>query len=263
MATILDEIVARIRADLPGIKAACSQEVLEAQLPSKAAPSFASALRGGRLRENPAMITELKKASPSKGIIREDFDVTELASELEAHGASALSVLTERHYFQGSPDYLQRVVQQVKIPVLRKDFIVDTYQIAEARVWGASAILLIAAALEPQEYAVLFRYAKMAGLDVLTEVHNAQELDWVLEQGADIVGVNSRNLKTFHVDLDVTQSLIGTIPESLIRVAESGVKSRASLKMMHTAGADAALIGEAVMAQPRPGRALSELLGQS
>jgi len=256
--TILDEIVGRVRSDLVLAKTAVSADTLYAQAESvPVRGGFADALRrppGAPMR----VIAELKKASPSRGIIRADFDPVSLACDLAEHGAAALSVLTERHYFQGSPDYLMAVVRNVNIPVLRKDFIVDRYQLYEARLWGASAVLLIIAALSSDEYVALLGEAKQLGLDVLTEVHNARELDVALEADADVIGVNSRNLKTFEIDLSVTENLLSRIPDGCVRVAESGVKTPSDIARF--SNADACLVGETLMRGDLPGVALARLL---
>jgi len=258
--SILADILARTRADLaqryPG--------GLPDGVPAPAAgrprrPAFATALRGGP-GTAPRVIAELKKASPSKGLIRSDFRPRELAIELAEAGAAALSVLTEEHYFQGAPQALREAAAAVRLPLLRKDFIVHEVQLQEALDWGASAVLLIAAALSPAEYIRLYRAARAAGLDVLSEVHDRAELDTVLDAGAQIVGVNSRNLKTFATDLAGTVDLLGRIPADLIRVAESGIRSAADLRRLAAAGADAFLIGETLMRAPSPGQALRDLL---
>jgi indole-3-glycerol phosphate synthase len=260
--TILDTIVARVTERLPGEKAAVSLEVLQAQVGEMpAVPSFFEALRRGRVG-TPAVIAELKKGSPSRGVIREEFPVAELAGMLEAGGAAALSVLTERDFFFGAPEYLQAAVARVNIPVLRKDFIVDEYQVYQARCWGASAILLIAAALERDDFFRLLRCADELGLDVLAETHNEDELKMVLDCGARIIGVNSRNLKTFEIDLGIAQRMMAVIPAECVRVAESGVKRVEDMRMLREAGADAFLIGETLMRGEEPGETLKQLLEQ-
>ena len=260
--TILDTIIERTRADLASRRLAVPVPALEAQLAdARAVLPFAPALRRPADGQ-PTIIAELKKASPSKGLIRPDFQPARLAQELVAAGASALSVLTEPHFFQGSPDYLAEVAPQVPIPCLRKDFIVDEYQVIEARVLGASAILLIAAALSDGLYSRLFALAGELGLGVLTEVHDEAELDRVLPLGVDVVGVNSRNLKTFHVDLAVAARMLDRIPASQVRIAESGVKDGADMRRLVAAGADGFLVGETLMRAPSPGVALRALLAE-
>jgi indole-3-glycerol phosphate synthase len=258
--TILEEIIERKKIDLIEIKKKISLGDLAMQLISnnKECLNFVDALKS--TDGKPRIIAEIKKASPSKGMICPDLDPAKFAKELEDGGASALSVLTEEHYFKGSTYNLQQAKANVSIPILRKDFIVDPYQIAEAKIIGADAILLIAAALEQEVYARLYKYAKTLGLYVLTEVHNFEELDMVLESGAEVIGVNSRNLHTFKVDLNVTKEIISQIPDSYVKVAESGVKTGDDIKMLLEAGADAFLIGETLMKDGTPGKAISELL---
>ena len=257
--TILEQILQRTRADLAQRYPQGFPERLPTAATARPRPSFAAALRHsatGPVR----VIAELKKASPSKGLIRADFRPRELAVELAAAGAAALSVLTEPHYFQGHPDVLRAAAGAVSIPILRKDFIVHEVQLAEAWEWGASAVLLIAAALTPAEYRRLYQAARAIGLDVLSEVHSRDELDAVLTGGAQIVGVNSRDLKTFRTDLAATAELLAAIPAGVIRVAESGIRAAADLRRLQAAGADAFLIGETLMRAAAPGDALRELL---
>jgi len=258
--TILEEIIERKKQDLVEIKKTVSLNELAMQLVSddRKCLNFAEALKS--TDEKPRIIAELKKASPSKGMICPDLDPAKFAKELEDGGASALSVLTEEHYFKGSIYNLQQAKAGVSIPILRKDFIVDPYQIAEAKLIGADAILLIASALEKETYTCLFEYAKKLGLYVLTEVHNFNELDMVLDAGAEVIGVNSRNLHTFKVDLNVTKEIITKIPDSYVKVAESGVKTGGDIRMLLQAGADAFLVGETLMKDGTPGKALKELL---
>ena len=234
-------------------------DVLARAAAAPAAPSFRNSLctEGG----NPAVIAELKKASPSAGIIRADFRPLELCAELENAGAAALSVLTERNFFLGGMEYLEGVAQKVKIPVLRKDFIFDKYQIAEARAAGASAVLLIAKALSASEYAELSGFAKTVGLDVLSEAHTESEAEMLLENGADIVGVNCRNLENFKIDFSAAERLLKFLPKGTVKVAESGVVSRETLLRARDAGADAALVGSALMSAESPAVELRKLLG--
>jgi indole-3-glycerol phosphate synthase len=219
---------------------------------------FADALR----RSGFNVIAELKKASPSKGIIRLDFSPVELASELETAGAAALSVLTERLFFQGSICYLEAVAAEVKIPLLRKDFIFDEYQLREASAYGADAVLLIAAALSGEQFKILFEKASELDLDVLAEVHTMDELEFVLSTGAEIIGINSRDLKTFKTDLDLTRQMLSAIPADKLRVAESGIFTHADLVGLKGLGANAFLVGESLMKAELPGKKLEELLGE-
>jgi indole-3-glycerol phosphate synthase len=210
------------------------------------------------------VIAEIKKASPSKGLIRADFDVAALAGSYLAGGAAALSVLTDEPFFQGSLRNLELASAAVPLPCLRKDFIVDAYQIIEARAHHADAILLIAAALTDAELKDFSQAAHALALDVLVEVHTAEELDRVLdavgESGADAIGVNNRNLKSFEVRLETSIELAERIPAGVVSVTESGIATRADLIRLRTAGFDAFLIGESLMRQPDPGAALKVLL---
>ncbi|KAA6233061.1 indole-3-glycerol phosphate synthase TrpC [Chlorobium phaeovibrioides] len=203
---------------------------------------FARALQGegGSIR----LIAEVKKASPSRGVIVEDFDPVRIALAYEALGASALSVLTDRHFFQGSAGYLQQVAAAVSLPVLRKDFIIDELQIFESRTMGADAILLIVAALEPSELHDYLQMAGEIGLDVLVEVHDRHELALAIESGAEVVGVNNRNLKDFSVDPATSASLRPYFPSGVIAVSESGLKTADDIALVRDAGFDAVLIGE-------------------
>jgi indole-3-glycerol phosphate synthase len=210
-----------------------------------------------------AVIAELKKASPSKGLIRTVFDPAALAREMEAGGAAVLSVLTDERFFQGSLQNLQLAADAVKIPCLRKDFVVDEFQVLEARAHGADAILLIMAALEDAELKTLRESARAHGLDVLCEVHDAEELERALALECECVGVNSRDLKTFEVSLERACELAARLPSSAVRVAESGIHTAADMRRLKAAGYEAFLIGESLMRQPQPGVALRELLAAS
>jgi indole-3-glycerol phosphate synthase len=227
---------------------------------------WAAALRQ-KAAASPAIIAEIKKASPSKGLIRADFDVAWLAQRYFAGGAAALSVLTDEPFFQGSLRNLKLASAAASLPCLRKDFTVDEYQIVETRAHHGDAILLIAAALSDGE---LLRFAQVAhnlSLDVLVEVHAAEELDRVLntlgKSGADAIGVNNRNLKTFEVRLETSLELGERIPSSVVRVAESGIATQAELARLRAAGFDAFLIGESLMRQADPGATLKALLAQA
>jgi indole-3-glycerol phosphate synthase len=210
-----------------------------------------------------AIIAELKKASPSRGVIRADFNVAKLAADLELAGASALSVLTDEEFFQGSLENLRRASSATALPCLRKDFIVDEFQLLEARANCADAVLLIVAALSQSELALLWRKSREMQLDVLCEVHDRDELQRALDAGCDIIGVNSRDLRTFRVDLDTPQRLASSMPSHVLRVAESGIHSAADLRRLRAAGYQAFLIGEGLMKAASPGAALSELLASS
>ena len=206
-----------------------------------------------------AVIAELKKASPSKGLIRADFRASELARELERAGAAALSVLTDEQFFQGSLDYLRQASSSSSLPCLRKDFIVDEIQIVEAKANRADAILLIAAALNQKELVSLAGIARSQSLDVLCEAHDERELQRALDAGCDLIGINSRNLRTFEVDLETAFRLVEKMPAACVRVAESGIQSGADLARLRSAGYEAFLIGESLMKAERPGEALAKL----
>lgn len=207
-----------------------------------------------------AVIAELKKASPSKGLIRAEFGPAELALELEAAGAAALSVLTDEEFFQGSLRNLREASAAVRIPCLRKDFIVDEFQLVEARANSADAVLLIVAALPARELVTLAAAARRIGLDVLCEVHDGEELRRALDAGCDLIGVNTRDLRTFIVDLETAFVLAEKFPAGVVRVAESGIHSAEDVARLRAAGYDAFLVGESLMRAERPGDALRELL---
>jgi len=205
------------------------------------------------------VITEIKKASPSKGILRENFMPAEIAKSYEKHGAACLSVLTDVDYFQGSIAYLQQARAACNIPVLRKDFTIDPYQVYEARAIGADAILLIVACLELNQMKELEACAHELGMDVLVEVHNAPELEQALELNTPLLGINNRNLKTFEVTLQTTLSLLSMVPSNKTLVTESGILSRADVQLMRENQINAFLVGEAFMRAADPGAALSDL----
>jgi indole-3-glycerol phosphate synthase len=209
------------------------------------------------------LIAEIKKASPSKGLLREAYDPVEIAIDYESHGAAAISILTEEDHFLGSLEHLQRVRPNVSRPLLRKDFIFDPYQVYEAAGAGADAILLIVAILDAAKLASLIQLAELSGLDALVEVHDLQELNTALGAGAKIVGINNRNLKTFKVDLHTTLQLASHVPDATILVSESGIHTADDIRMLRDVGCDAFLIGEAFMKSEKPGRALRELMIRS
>jgi indole-3-glycerol phosphate synthase len=210
-----------------------------------------------------AVIAELKKASPSKGLIRADFRPAELARELETAGAAALSVLTDEEFFQGSLENLRGASANTSLPCLRKDFIVDEVQIVEARANCADAILLIVAALEQKELVALAGNARSHGLDVLCEAHDAAELERALDAGCDLIGINSRNLRTSEVNIETALRLAGKIPADCVRVAESGIQSGSDLSRLRSAGFEVFLIGESLMKADRPGEALARLIDEA
>jgi indole-3-glycerol phosphate synthase len=264
MVASLDSIVAATRqrlsergiAEQHGSKLRELERKAEEHIPR----GFRSQLRS---HDGIAIIAELKKASPSKGLIRRDFRPLELARELEQAGAAALSVLTDEQFFQGSLENLCQASSKTSIPCLRKDFIVDEFQILEARANRADAILLIVAALEQKELIRLAEVARSLGLDVLCEVHDEQELRRALDAGCDLIGVNSRNLHTFEVNLGTAFRIVGKIPAECVRVAESGIQSGADLARLQAAGYGAFLIGESLMKAEHPGEALLQLMEEA
>ncbi len=212
--------------------------------------------------DNPyRIIAEVKKASPSKGVIREDFNPIEIA-KIYNEVADAMSILTEPHFFQGSIEYLKEISKFSKIPLLRKDFIVDEFQIAEAYMAGADFILLIAKALETKELKRLFDFAKNIGLEVLFEIHDREDLEKALEVGADIIGFNHRDLKTFKMNMDLSKELIPLLPEGVIVVAESGISDFEMVKKLHRNGVDAFLVGEHFMREDDIKKAVLNLKGE-
>lgn len=260
----LAEILAHTRGVVAERKAAADLRAMELAAAAHEPRGFARALRAKALRVEDAgglaIIAELKKASPSKGLIRAGFDATEIAAQLEAGGAAALSVLTDEKFFQGSLENLRLASAAVGIPCLRKDFMVDEFQVLEARANCADAILLIVAALTDAELRTLRDAAKARGLDVLCEVHDAEELERALALDCECVGVNSRDLWTFEVSLERACELAQRLPERAVRVAESGIHTAADMLRLRAAGYEAFLIGESLMRQADPGEALAQLL---
>jgi indole-3-glycerol phosphate synthase len=227
--------------------------------PAKQARGFARALINSIAKGKPGIIAEIKKASPSKGILRAQFHPKEIAQSYAEYGATCLSVLTDRDYFMGSPEFLKEARAACTLPVIRKDFIIDPYQVYEARAMGADAILLIVAALEPTQMKELELCATENHLDVLVEVHDALELEAALELKTPLLGINNRNLKTFEVSLQTTLDLLSSIPKEKLVITESGILQAADVKTMRDAGVNAFLIGEAFMRAANPGNALAEL----
>ncbi len=259
MATTLEQILAATRLRVEQAKRNVPMAQLERQAAEHSPRGFADALRSAS-RHGVAIIAELKKASPSKGLIRASFRPAGLAAELANSGAAALSVLTEENFFQGSLDYLLEASAAVEIPILRKDFILDEYQLLEARAYHADAVLLIVAALGRQRLRDLYQRACALGLDVLCEVHEERELEIALDAGVDIIGVNNRNLHTFEVDLNTSVRLASRISGDKLRVAESGINSPADITALRSIGFDAFLIGESLMRADHPGQVLTEFL---
>ena len=260
MSDVLQTILARKAVEIAERSAQRPLEaVREAALAQPEARGFAQALRARRALGLPAVIAEVKKASPSKGLIRPDFDPAAIARSYEAGGAACLSVLTDIDYFQGSDAYLQQARAACALPVLRKDFTIDEYQVYEARALGADCILLIVAALDDRRMAELTVLALDLGMDVLVEVHDLDELERALQVPAPLLGINNRNLRTFDVSLDTTLALRDAVPGDRILVTESGISTRADVAKMREAGVHAFLVGEALMRQRDPGVALREL----
>ena len=227
-----------------------------------AAPrGFAEAIRARTGRGAAAVIAEIKRASPSKGLLRAQFDPASIAASYARAQATCLSVLTDRPFFQGAPEFLVEARNACSLPVLRKEFIVDEYQVAESRALGADAVLLIVAALDDARLAALEACAHDYGMDVLVEVHDARELDRALALATPLVGINNRNLRTFNVSLQTTIELLPKIPEGKIVVTESGILARRDVAQMRRHGVNAFLVGEAFMRAPDPGEALTALFG--
>ncbi|MEE8574769.1 MAG: indole-3-glycerol phosphate synthase TrpC [Thermodesulfobacteriota bacterium] len=255
--TILDDIVRDKRAALIGVINDTPLEVVKEKLShAPAVRDFKAALTAGSVN----IIAEVKKASPSKGVIREDFDPALLAKEYEAGGAAAVSVLTEEKYFQGSLNYLEAVRDAVSLPVLRKDFIFEPYQIYEARTCGADALLLIASLFSVEILSELIALTQSLRMTPLVEVHTADELTVALDAGAEVVGINNRDLNTFVTDIENTITLSGLIPDGIVVVSESGISTALDIKRLRSAGVSAFLIGEALAREPRPEEKLKELL---
>jgi indole-3-glycerol phosphate synthase len=257
MAEILTEIAAHVRGVVERRRREMPESVLR-ERPLYRAPTrgFARALTGARRR----IVAEVKKASPSKGLIRANFDPVAIARDYAAHGASAISVLTEERFFQGSLDYLEQIHGAVQVPLLRKDFMLDSYQLEEAKSYGADAILFIAALLDGALMRDLREHATALGLDALVEVHNAEELALALGAGAQIVGINNRDLKTFNVDLATTEKLARLLPSGMATICESGIDSVEQIRRIEGWGIHVFLIGESLMRAPEPGKKLRELL---
>lgn len=258
--TILDKIVATKRLEVIQAREQCPLAQLKT-LAEQAAPprDFLAALSGAPPIR---LIAEVKKASPSKGVIRADFHPVDIAQQYVAAGANALSVLTDREYFQGSLDYLRAIRKAVNVPLLRKDFVIDEYQVYEARAAGADAVLLIAECLEPGRMRDLYQLIRSLGMQALIELYDPQNLPAVLDTGTPIVGVNNRDLHTFVVDLEHTLRLQQKIPADRLLVAESGIGSRADVTRLEEAGVAAMLVGESLMRQPDISLAVRTLLGK-
>ena len=255
--TYLDDIIIHKKKELEERKEKVPYNALKMQLRFVKKPKdFKAALTG----EGVKIIAEIKKASPSKGVIREDFDHIDIAETYEKSGAAAISVLTDGKFFQGDIEYLSQARQVVDIPLLRKDFIVDEYQVVEARVYGADAILLIATVLPEKELDYLYQLSRSFGMHVLVEVHDKKDLQKALNIGAEIIGINNRDLKKFKTDIQTTVELAKLIPKDKIIVSESGINSLDDIKMLSNGGAHAFLIGEAFMREADYGAKLKEFI---
>lgn len=262
---ILDEILAHKLKEVEAAKAAVPLSRLKT-VKGPDTGNFAQAIQRARNSQGEKsgpikLIAELKKASPVKGVLREDFEPVKIAKIYQDSGASALSVLTDVRFFQGSLDYLSLIKKQVSLPLLRKDFIIDPYQIYEARAAGADAVLLIVAALEAAQLREFIKITQGEGLSTLVEVHNQEELAIALKAGASLIGINNRNLKTFTVTLDTTYELIPKIPSNYIIVSESGIHNREQVLALEQAGVDAILVGESLVKSGDIGDKVKELLG--
>ena len=250
--TILDRILEVKRSEIAAAKARVPSPDVKAAPPVR---DFVGALRA----KKPAVIAEVKKASPSRGVLREDFDPAAIARSYEQGGAACLSVLTDRQFFQGDPAHLIAARKACALPALRKDFVIERYQVLESRSYGADCVLLIAACLTAGEMKALEEAARELGMAVLVEVHDATELETALQLRTPLLGINNRNLKTFETRLETTLDLLARVPKERMVVTESGILSSADVDRMRAAGVNAFLVGEAFMRQPDPGQALSTL----
>jgi indole-3-glycerol phosphate synthase len=259
MDNILDKILATKSSEIAAAKKGISIDQLKKQILELDKPrDFIQAIREKHLNTEAGVIAEIKKASPSKGIIRQNFDPVLIAQSYEKGGAACLSVLTDRDYFQGHPDFIKQVKLSAKLPVLRKDFIIDPYQVYESRALGADCILLIVAALDLEKMKELESIANDLGMAVLVESHNQLELDTALELNTPLMGINNRDLKTFEVSLKTSIDLVKSI-KGRITITESGIFNREDIKLMNENHINTFLVGEAFMRQDEPGEALKEL----
>jgi indole-3-glycerol phosphate synthase len=264
MTDILDQIVAVKREEITAALNRKSLALVRADAESRVLTrDFVGAMRANIAAGQAAVIAEIKKASPSKGVLRQDFIPADIAQSYAEHGAACLSVLTDVQFFQGGVDYLKQARASCQLPVLRKDFIVDTYQVYESRVMGADAILLIASCLDDGQMKEFEAIARSLDMGVLVEVHDATELQRALQLKTPLIGINNRNLKTFEVSLDTTLTLMRDVPADRLLVTESGIHSRDDVLRMGAAGVNAFLVGEAFMRAPDPGAALADLFATS
>jgi indole-3-glycerol phosphate synthase len=264
MSDILAQIVATKHEEIAAAQKRVPLAAMRADAESRLLTrDFVGAMRAKVAAGLPAIIAEIKKASPSKGVIREDFIPADIAQSYAEHGAACLSVLTDRQYFQGSPDFLKQARASCGLPVLRKDFMVDPYQVYEARAMGADCILLIAACLSDKQMRDLEALAHSLDMAVLVEVHDRDELHRALKLRTPLVGINNRNLRTFEVSLQTTLDMLPEVPADRLLITESGILGAADVQQMRSANVHAFLVGEAFMRAPDPGVALAELFAQS
>ncbi|CAH1206130.1 Indole-3-glycerol phosphate synthase [Candidatus Nitrotoga sp. BS] len=262
MSDILQKILTVKAQEIAADKAICSWETMRTNAEQALLTrDFVGAIRSKITAGQPAVIAEIKKASPSKGVLRADFRPAEIAASYASHGAACLSVLTDVQFFQGSAEYLQEARAACSIPVLRKDFMVDTYQIYQARALGADCILLIAAALSLTQMQEFEALAHSLGLSVLVEIHNKAELDQALQLNTPLIGINNRNLRTFEVTLQTTLNLLPHIPQERMVVTESGILRTKDVQLMRSNHVNVFLVGEAFMRAAEPGIALARLFG--
>ncbi len=260
MTDILEKITAVKHQEVAAAKKRKSLEAVRADAESRVLTrDFVGALRAKIADGQSAVIAEIKKASPSKGVLRADFEPADIAQSYAEHGAACLSVLTDKDFFQGSSDYLRQARASCTLPVLRKDFMVDAYQIYESRAMGADAVLLIAACLNDGQMAEFEQIARSLYMAVLVEVHDADELLRALKLKTPLIGINNRNLKTFEVSLDTTISMLADVPKDRLLVTESGITTPADVARMREVGVNAFLVGEAFMRAADPGEALAKL----
>ena len=265
---VLEKILAVKREEIAAAKQEIGEQALfenarEQTHGTNPVRGFEASLRSKIAEGDAAVIAEVKKASPSKGVLREDFDPPAIAASYEKGGAACLSVLTDEQFFQGSAQYLMDARLACQIPVLRKDFMIEPYQVAQARAWGADCILLIVAALSDTQMTELESCAIELGMDVLVEVHDGAELDRALSLRSPLLGINNRNLRTFDVTLDTTLGLLSSLPEQKLVITESGILSGDDVQTMRNANVDAFLVGEAFMRAADPGAALAAMFNTS
>jgi indole-3-glycerol phosphate synthase len=263
MSDVLRRILAAKRAEVEEARSRIPLQRIEGEAREASPPrGFELALRAKMAAARPAVIAEIKRASPSRGLIRPDFDPATIAGSYERHGAACLSVLTDREFFGGSADDLRAARAACRLPVLRKDFMVDPYQVYEARAWGADCILLIMDAAPDDRLRELEQLARTLGMDVLVECHDGTQLDRALAFTAGLIGINNRDLRTFETRLETTLELMNRVPAGRLLVTESGVGTPADVQRLRNAGVSAYLVGSALMGAPDPGMELSRLFGE-